>query len=143
MLILARDADTTDATILVIVVVATLGIAVFLTVVGWAKNRRLEREAFYRTQLHQRMLERDQLTPEYLEREDARRLRVAWEKRRDALRLGGLLLLAMAAALFFILAIDDRDAPPVGVIPGALGAALLLFARLSPPPSGGDHRSGT
>lgn len=133
-----------SALILLIPIVATLGIAVFLTVVGWAKQRRLEREAFYRSQLHQRMLERDQLSVEYLEKERAQRWRMTWQRRRDALRLGGFLLLAMGAALFVTLSVvGDSEAPPVGFIPAALGIVLVLFAQFSPPPSGGEPPSGS
>lgn len=142
-LALLPPAIEADAVIMLIPVVGTAGLALILTVGVWARQRRLEREAFYRAQLYQRMLEKDLLTMADLEHERRTEDVRSAHARRNGLRLGGLLLGAMGLAVTGILLVEEGlDAPPAGLMPFLLGVVLFLWGQRQRPPQPPERRDG-
>jgi lipopolysaccharide export LptBFGC system permease protein LptF len=103
----------------------------FLSVVVWVGSRKLEREAFYKSETLRRITESSgEGAKEAIEllREESRLERI---KRREGMKIGGLICVAVGVALMAFLkvqAASDPGAPYlVGLIPGLIGVALLVY----------------
>ncbi|UCF32419.1 MAG: hypothetical protein JSV78_08780 [Phycisphaerales bacterium] len=125
----------------------------WLAVVGWAIQRRKEREAFYRHETEKRLLEQGDASAEQflqLRREEER---TRWLRRREGLKVGGLITGAIGLGILLGLRFVDTGAlsfSAVGWIPLGIGLVLVLYAyvlypespslgRGAPPaPSGGE-----
>jgi hypothetical protein len=134
------------------VAVTWLAFFSWLAVVGWAIQRRKEREAYYRHETEKKLLERGDASAEQflqLRREEER---TRWLRRREGLKLGGLITTALGIGILVGLRFVDTGTlslSAVGWIPLAIGLVLLLYAyvlypeppslgRGAPPvPSGG------
>ncbi len=104
----------------------------WLAIIGWARQRRLEREAFYRHELERQMAERGVLGPEQLADLDRARAIERWRQRREGLKLSGFLCLALAVGLFLVLwRAGDPVIRNLGFIPISIGAALLGYEFFS------------
>jgi hypothetical protein len=105
----------------------------FLAVSSWADSRRREREAFYRNETLKKIAEAGAGSANALEimREQERNAR---ERRRDGIRLGGLINLAIGAGLIIFLWKLTGDAVAwVGLIPLFIGVAMLLHSYVLAP----------
>ena len=118
-----------DAMVFMIPVVATLGFWVFLSVVGFAGQRRKERESYYRFEFRKRLVEAGKL-----DAGDVRSL-MAYEqqsettKRRQGLLVGGLVVAgAGLGCLIGLRFIEDEMVWMVGFIPLFIGLAMLAAA---------------
>ena len=123
-----------------IVVVAIIWVAFFswLTVVGWATERRKEREAYYRHETEKRLVDKGAVTAEQLIELRNQEERVRWLRRREGLKLGGLITTAAGIAIVVGLRFVDtgaRSVSPVGWIPLGIGLVLLLYVFLLYPDS--------
>jgi hypothetical protein len=122
---------------LLVTVVAVLGTFTFVSIVVFTEGRRKEREAFYRAEVHKKLLEQaggsaDQLRA-LLQLEAATRSR----QTREGLRIGGLATGAAGAAMLLIsTGGGDWVAWRIGGIPLAIGLAILACSLL--PVSGGE-----
>ena len=126
----------TNVMIFLIPLVTTVALFTYLSVVGFAAQRRREREAYYRHEVELKLAERGELTPERLahlrQTEDQDR----WRRRREALKLAGLVTAACGAGMLLALRGTEDDAPRgVGWIPLSIGTFLLLYVYFLGPKS--------
>lgn len=105
----------------------------FTAVASWAESRRKERQAYYRTELLKKIAESpgESQVLEMLREEQ----RIGIRKRREEMKLGGLVTVATGMGLgVFLGAIQPREPVYlVGLIPGLVGVALLLHVYTSFP----------
>ena len=107
----------------------------FLAVASWADARRREREAFYQTEILKKLAESagpggSSALELFREQE-----RAAGRRRREAMRLAGLIVFASGIGIWVFLMNVAREENVyfVGVIPMLVGAALLLYGYILGP----------
>jgi hypothetical protein len=112
--------------------VAASGMWAFVAVVSWADIRRREREAYYRGEMMKKISEMPGESRLALLREDERN--TAW-RRRENIKLGGLITSAIGAGLMIFLRASDPREPVylVGLIPLLAGFALLTYSYVLAP----------
>lgn len=113
----------------IIPIVTIIAVFTFVTVQNWAEERRKEREAYYRHEVEKKALEaggqQAAMVFEQVRREEAARL----DRRREGLKLGGIIVSAIGAGLMAGLSfIEDVPVWRIGLVPLAVGAALLAYA---------------
>ena len=109
----------------------------FVGVAVWSRERRREREAYYRGETLRKIAETQgtggNSAIEFL-REDEK---YAARRRGEGQKLGGLITLAVGIGMMvFIKAVDRGDPDPanlVGLIPLLIGVALLAYTYLLAP----------
>jgi hypothetical protein len=109
-----------------VAVALLIALSMYLSIAGWARERRIEREAFYEQEIARRMLERDNASNAevvaWLDAREARRV----ERRRESLRLAAFIAcgagLGMLAGLHHVS--RDHTYWPLGFIPLMVGLAL-------------------
>jgi hypothetical protein len=103
---------------------------VFIPVVTWIDSRRKEREAFYKADMMRRLSEASgegaKAALELLYAEE----RMKAIRQREGLKIGGLVNLAVGIGLIFMLRslIPNHGPYLVGLIPGLIGVALIVYA---------------
>lgn len=112
--------------------VAATGMWAFVAVVSWADIRRREREAYYKHETMRKIAEMPGESGLALLAEDERN---TTRRRRENIKLGGLITSAVGAGLMiFLRAIDTREpAYLVGLIPLLVGLALLIYSYVLAP----------
>jgi uncharacterized membrane protein (GlpM family) len=112
--------------------VAATGMWAFVAVVTWADIRRKEREAYYRHELLKKITEMPGENGLALLREDERN---SAERRRENIKLGGLITSAVGLALMLFLRAFETSgrAYLVGLIPLFVGFALLIYSYVLAP----------
>ncbi|MGB2986417.1 MAG: hypothetical protein WBE26_11090 [Phycisphaerae bacterium] len=126
-------------------IVAILAVAVFwvaffswLTVVGWATQRRKEREAYYRHETEKRFVDKGGVSAEQLLGLRNEEERVRWLRRREGLKLGGLITAAAGIGIVVALRFVDTgelSISAMGWIPLGIGVVLLLYTYVLYPTS--------
>jgi hypothetical protein len=116
-------------------IVAILGVFCFLSVSVWSGSRKNEREAFYKSESLRRITEASgegaKLAMDLLKEEE----RLRRIKAREGLKIGGIICLAVGLGMgIFLRAITPEAAYLVGLIPGLIGVALLVYVFLMAPP---------
>jgi Flp pilus assembly protein TadB len=102
----------------------------FLAVAKWSDSRRGEREAYYKSETLRKIMEMPGATPasvqEYVRLNQANDDR----RRREGLKLGGLITVAVGFGLMIFLGAAPGPAPihVLGMIPVFVGLALLIYA---------------
>jgi fatty acid desaturase len=112
---------------------------IFIPTVTWLDSRRKEREAFYKAETFRRLTESSsegaKAAIEMLRQES----RLERQKRREGMKLGGLICVAVGAAMVIFLRVQtarDPSAPYlVGLIPVFVGLALLVYVYFMSPPA--------
>ncbi len=122
--------ESPDYAVLFLVPVATVvALGAFASVVGWARERRKEREALYRYETARLLVEKGAMSAEQFRSfvdEEARRPRRA---RLEAVRLGGLVCaLAGAGLLIGLRAADEPPVRGIGWLFVGIGVGLLAQA---------------
>ena len=114
-------------------IVGSIALFSFLAVSSWSDARRKEREAYYKSEMLKKLAETSgdgtKAAIELLHSEERR----AAIKRREGIKLGGLITLAVGIALMVFLravATDDPGAYWVGLLPASVGAALLVYTYM-------------
>lgn len=105
----------------------------FIAVASWADARRKEREAYYKSETLKKLTETQGAAAVLdLLREEHKHEAA---KRREGLRLGGLVNIAVGAGLMIFLAglVSNERIYLVGLIPLFIGAALLGYSLLLAP----------
>ncbi len=126
-------ASGANSDIVAFIVAGAFWVALFcwLTVVGWARNRRMEREAYYRHETERRLLERGDAGANEILRLRRAEARARWLRRREGLRLTGVITAVLGAGILVGLQFVDTGDPLLsgaGGIPLIIGSALLLYA---------------
>jgi hypothetical protein len=119
-------------------VVAIVATFTFTAIVHWIDSQRKEREAFYKAETLRRITETSgegaKAALELL-REDERIKQV---KQREGLKIGGLICVATGIGLTALLVtlVGARAGSPylVGLIPGLVGVAMLVYVYFLAPP---------
>ena len=103
---------------------------VFLPVSAWSDSRRREREAYYKSEMIRRVAESNAagaMGAIELLREDERLRQI---KKREGMKIGGLINIGVGIGVGCLLwSIGGREGSPylVGLIPGLVGVALLVY----------------
>jgi hypothetical protein len=106
---------------------------VFIPLVSWIDSRRREREAFYKADTIRRLAEASGEGAKAaleLMREEERQKRV---KMLEGLKIGGLINIGVGVGLGIMLfsLVGTHDSPYlVGLIPGLIGVAMLVYVYL-------------
>ncbi len=110
--------------------IGSIALFTFLGVATWTGTRAKERELYYKNDLLKKIAESPEAggaaALQYLREQH----RMAQEKRRGGLQLGGLLLAAIGVGtMIFLLAMVHQPVFFVGLIPLLIGAVLFFFGR--------------
>jgi hypothetical protein len=108
---------------------------VFIPLTSWIDSQRREREAFYKAETMRRLAESSGEGAKAgieLLREQSRQEQT---KKREGMKIGGLINIAVGVGLLIFLRALVRDAPVYlcGLIPGLIGVALLTYALVLAP----------
>jgi hypothetical protein len=117
--------------------VASIALFSFVAVAVWSRERRREREAYYRSETLRKIADTQgaggSSAIEFLREEEKN----ATRRRREGQKLGGLITVAVGISMMvFIKAVDRGDPEPaylVGLIPLFVGVALLAYTYLLAP----------
>jgi hypothetical protein len=117
-------------TALIVIAITYVALFSWLAITGWARQRRLEREAFYRSETERRLVEKGEGVEQILRlhRETAC---ARWLRRREGLKLGGLITAAIGAGVVIALRFIDTNGVSIsslGWIPLGVGAVVLIYA---------------
>jgi hypothetical protein len=108
---------------------------VFIPLTSWIDSQRREREAFYKAETMRRLAESSgegaRAAIEMLREQD----RLGRAKKREGMKIGGLVNIAVGVAMMIFLRALVSDAPAYlcGLIPGLIGVALLTYAFVLAP----------
>ena len=136
--------ETRDLVFAAMAVFIDILLLTLLAVVGWARQRRLEREAYYRHETEKRLVDTGQMTAEWIIKLRAEEERDRWRRRHEGLKLGGLIITALGATSIISLQLVefvDHSYSALGLIPLGVGLVVLFYAYfLQPrhPKLGGD-----
>jgi hypothetical protein len=126
-----------EAVAMLVPIVSMVVIFAYLGIVGWAKEKRREREAFYRAETAKKLVEQGaaggaQLL-EMMRAEDATKAR----RRKEGMMLGGLItfVIGMCTSIFLRAVVPVRGVWTVGLFPLLVGLVLVVFAWVASGPS--------
>lgn len=107
----------------------------FLAVAIWAKNRRLEREAYYRNETLKKIAESSELSANAALELLREHEKIHFVRTREGLKLGGVVTIALGIGCFLVLWATGVKQPAyfAGFIPFLVGLALLAYAYLLAP----------
>jgi hypothetical protein len=124
--------------------VTVIAVFTFITVTVWTDARRKEREAYYKAESLRRIAEMPGDAAKYVvevirEEERNRQLRARSNelKQIEGMKIGGLVLVGVGVGLMAMIGAlaDKPTAGAVGLIPGLIGVALLIYSLfLAPKP---------
>lgn len=123
-----------DLAAVMIPVVGSIVFFAFLSVVGWAQQKRREREAFYRHEVLKKLVEQGGAGGQQVFEMMRKEAELQDRRRREARILGGLITAVIGASVIILLSILVPVAGvwAVGLIPLSVGAVILLFALFTP-----------
>ncbi len=107
----------------------------FLSVATWSDSRRREREVYYGNETLRKIMEMPGATPAAVQ-EFVREQQVnAIRRRREGLKLGGMVVVATGIGITIFLAAAPGPLPIhlVGTIPVMIGLAMLIYVYLMSP----------
>jgi ferric-dicitrate binding protein FerR (iron transport regulator) len=121
--------------LLALLALGMMALFTYLAVAAWSEERRKEREAFYRSEVLKKLLDTGGADSarvlEMLREEEAS----ANRRRREGLKVGGLVTLAVGVGLLVFLQTVGGTEPVhmAGLVPILVGSVLLLYAYLLAP----------
>lgn len=125
----------TELAAVMIPIIGSVVFFAFLSVVGWARQKRREREAYYRHEVLKKLIEQGgagggQQVLELMRSEAELQDR----QKREARILGGLITAVIGASVMILLYIlvPVGGVWAAGLIPFSVGAVILLFALFTP-----------
>jgi len=108
----------------------------FLSVVGWAREKRREREAFYRHEVQKKLVDQGGEGSLQVLEMIRREAELQDRRRREARILGGLVTTVLGASLMILLyALTPGGVWTAGLIPFSVGAVILLYALFATRPA--------
>ena len=111
---------------LMVPIIGSIVLFAFLSVVGWAREKRREREAFYRHEVLKKLVDQG----------GEGGLQVLEMMRREARILGGLVTTVLGLSLMILLyALTPDGVWTAGLIPASVGAVILLYALFATRPA--------
>jgi hypothetical protein len=132
---------------LLIPIVALIAVFSFVSVAAWAEQRTKEREVFYRSEVFKKLADSSGEQAQQVLAMMREQERAAEERRREGLRLGGVVVTMVGVGLAVMLAVlsPDNGAWAIGLIPLLVGVALLVYEYVLAPrkPAGGKVDSGS
>jgi hypothetical protein len=114
----------------------------FISIAVWTEGRRKEREAYYKAESMRRLAEMPGDAAKYVievmrEEERIRQGNHYAEevRKREGMKLGGLITIAVGVALMSLIGFAGHDpgAVTVGLFPGLIGVALLVYVMVFAP----------
>jgi hypothetical protein len=120
-----------DIMLNLIPIISVVCVFLFLSTVVWAKQRRRERDAYYRHELAKTMVTRGADADEVARM--LRKSRSSLAERREGLKLGGLLTFAIGIGFMIGFQWIPADLPiwKIGFVPTLLGAAMVTYSVLA------------
>ena len=113
------------------VVLGYIALFSWLAIAGWARQKRKEREAYYRHEIEKRLIEKTDVTMEQIVELRRKDEHTQWLQRREGLKLGGFITSAIGIGIIigsrFVRTIDFSISA-FGYIPLAVGLIILLYA---------------
>ena len=115
---------------------------VFIPLTSWIDSQRREREAFYKAETVRRLAEASgegaKAAIDLLREQN----RLEQNKKREGMKIGGLVNLSVGVALMIFLRALVREEPVYlcGLIPGLIGASLLVYGLLLAPQAEGERK---
>jgi hypothetical protein len=107
---------------------------IFIPTVTWIDKQHKEREAFYKAETIRRVAEASgegaRAALELLQQQS----RFERQKGREGMKIGGIICIGVGAAMTLLLWSQHETGFLVGLIPGFVGAALLVYVYLMAAP---------
>jgi len=138
-----------DLALMTAMAIFVIGIFTFLSIAAWTNARKREREAFYRSELRKKLIEKwGGESPEQLVellRDDAKNselhqlLDIGGEgsqgssrQKRDGILLAGLITTAVGIGMLIFLKTlpTPEEAANIGIIPLIVGVAILIYSYI-------------
>ena len=125
--------------------VVMIAVFSFLSVAVWTEARRKEREAYYKAESLRRVAEMPGEGAKYVIEvmKEEERIRQARQfsneiKRLEGMKIGGLVNIGVGIGLFCLIyfTASQKGAAFVGLIPGLIGVALMVYAIFLAPRAG-------
>ena len=128
-------------------VVAIIAVFSWMAVVTYMENRRKERESYYRYEFRSKLVEAGKLDAEQLLELTLREEISQLQRRREGLKLAGIVLVAVGVGMIVGLGpLTDWEVASLGLIPLALGVSILgyalFFAAKIPEVAGAERDRG-
>ena len=122
-----------EAFALLIPLAGMLAFFVFVIVYMWIRQKRKERESYYRFELSKHLVDKGMNEEALLNLSETEK-KGRWADRREGLKLSGLILLGIGVGILVGLRfIDGVDVWMVGFIPAGIGAGLLIYGLFLAP----------
>jgi hypothetical protein len=103
---------------------------IFIPTVTWIDSQRKEREAFYKAETFRRLAEASgeggKAALELLRQQS----RFERQKGREGMKIGGIICIGVGAAMCLLVIPQHDHGFMVGLIPGFIGVALLIYVYL-------------
>lgn len=135
------EESNVDIAGILVPIVLFFSLFTFLSIAVWAGSRRGEREAFYRSEERKKMVEQSGAGAGALLELVHEEEQIAVRRRREGLKLGGLVTTAVGVGLIVMFAfLGDHDhgekgIEAAGAIPLLIGIAMLVYVFfMSPKP---------
>jgi hypothetical protein len=115
--------------------VGAIALFSFIAVASWSDARRREREAYYRSETLKKIAESQgaggTVALEFLREED----KSASRRRREGVKLGGLITSAVGIGFMVFLKAEERSEPAylIGLVPLLIGISLLVYVYILAP----------
>jgi hypothetical protein len=108
---------------------------VFIPLTSWIESQRKEREAFYKAETFRRLAESSSDSAKAAIELLREQTRLETSKKREGMKIGGLINIGVGVGLMIFLHALVTDAPVYlcGLIPGLIGVALLVYALILAP----------
>lgn len=101
--------------------------AIFIPTVTWIDKQHKEREAFYKAETIRRVAEASGEGAKAALDLIKEQSRLERQKGREGMKIGGLICVAVGAAMVIFLGVEHDNGFLVGLIPGFVGLALLAY----------------
>ena len=126
----------TEVAALMVPIIGSIVFFAFLSVVGWAREKRREREAFYRHEVQKKLVDQGGEGSLAVLEMMRREAELQDRRRREARILGGLVTAVLGASLMILLyALTPGGVWTAGLIPFSVGAVILLYALFATRPA--------